>query len=610
MRFYGLTRVSLRRLAFSFAAANGCQATFNQQNQMAGKEWTSSFCERHGFSLRVPEKCSLGRAIGFNAVQVSRFFDNLKEVYGKHTYPPSRIYNMDETGVSTVPNKVPKVYAEKGKRAVSKVVSADRGQLVTAVCCISASGLYVPPALIFPRKRKKEELYREAPPGTLAMISDSGYMNTDLFVEWLEHFQVFVKSSQEDPVLLILDNHVSHCSLGAIDTSRKYNICLVSLPPHASHKLQPLDVGFFGPFKTAYSIECDNWMVGHPGRPITHKEVAGLFRAAYYRVGNLERPINAFKATGIYPFRPTIFDEVDFLPSDVTYRPLDEAVPSISAPATRSSSPAHTVTRDPVTTPATPSGQPSLRISPTHNVTHDLLPTPATPTQATPLQATTLPATPLQATTLPAIPLQATTLPATPLQTPSGHPSLRISPTHNVTHDLLPTPATPTQATPLQATTLPATPLQATTLQAHPMSPGPSSSRVSPAQLYPFPKAITQGKTRKNARKSEILSGTPYKKRLTDKVAEQSAKTDKKRSWKKIIVEKRSGSRPTTSGRRGTKPVSCETSDDICNCPMCGEEYSDPPTEDWVQCDQCQAWWHEKCTDYGVGPFLCDNCMP
>ena len=160
-----------------------------------------------------------------------------------------------------------------------------------------------------------------------------------------------------------------------------------------------------------------------------------------------------------------------------------------------------------------------------------------------------------------------------------------------MTHDLLPTPATPTQATPLQATTLPATPLQATTLQAHPMSPGPSSSRVSPAQLYAFPKAITQGKTRKNARKSEILSGTPYKKRLTDKVAEQSAKTGKKRSWKKIIVEKRSvPRRPTTSGRRGTKPVSCETSDDICNCPMCGEEYSDPPTEDWVQCDQCQAW--------------------
>ena len=59
----------------------------------------------------------------------------------KHSYPPSRIYNMYETGVSTVPNKVPKLYAEKGKRAVCKIVSADRGQLVTAVRWFKACGL-------------------------------------------------------------------------------------------------------------------------------------------------------------------------------------------------------------------------------------------------------------------------------------------------------------------------------------------------------------------------------------------------------------------------------------------------------------------------------------
>ena len=215
----------------------------------------------------------------------------------------------------------------------------------------------------------------------------------------------------------------------------------------------------------------------------------------------------------------TVFDEVD----DVTDRPLDEADPSTSAPGTQSSSPAHTVTRDPVTTPATPLGLPALRISPTHNVTHDLLPTSATPPQATPLQATTLeattlPAIPLQATTLPAIPLQATTLPAIPQQA--------------TTLLAIPLQATTLPAIPLKATTLPAVHLQATTLQAQPMSHGPSSSRVSPAQLHPFPKAITQVKRRKNARKSEILSGSPYRKLVTDKVGAQSA-TGKKRSWKK-----------------------------------------------------------------------------
>lgn len=58
---------------------------------------------------------------------------------------------MDETGMSTVPNCPPKVIASTGKKAVGKVSS---GELTTAVCAMSAAGNYVPPALIFKRKRQ------------------------------------------------------------------------------------------------------------------------------------------------------------------------------------------------------------------------------------------------------------------------------------------------------------------------------------------------------------------------------------------------------------------------------------------------------------------------
>ncbi|CAG5011306.1 unnamed protein product [Parnassius apollo] len=37
-----------------------------------------------------------------------------------------QIYNMDETGLQTVPNKLPKVYAQKEKKVVGKIVSAER----------------------------------------------------------------------------------------------------------------------------------------------------------------------------------------------------------------------------------------------------------------------------------------------------------------------------------------------------------------------------------------------------------------------------------------------------------------------------------------------------
>ena len=42
-------------------------------------------------------------------------------------------------------------------------------------------------------------------------------------------------------------------------------------------------------------------------------------------------------------------------------------------------------------------------------------------------------------------------------------------------------------------------------------------------------------------------------------------------------------------------------------CLMCSEPYINPPTEDWIQCDSCKKWNHEKCTSFdGCGVFVCD----
>jgi hypothetical protein len=236
-------------------------------------------------SVRLPEKCNLGRTTSFNEVQVNRFFYNLRAVFEKHNFPPNRIFNLDESGISTVPNKLPKVTAEKGKRVVGKVVSADRGRLVTFVCCFSASGVYVPPAMIFPRKRMCNELYSEAPIGTLHMISDTGYTNTDLLVQWLHHFQNNVKEAETGPVLLVLDNHISHCSLEAVIFCRENHVTLLSIPPHGSDKIQHLDCGIFGPLKSAYSQERDALIVNHAHQPITQRNVAGLSKASFTHNG-------------------------------------------------------------------------------------------------------------------------------------------------------------------------------------------------------------------------------------------------------------------------------------------------------------------------------------
>ena len=47
--------------------------------------------------------------------------------------------------------------------------------------------------------------------------------------------------SKEDPVHLILDKHDPHLSIPTIVVAKENDISLLTLPPHTSHKLRPLD---------------------------------------------------------------------------------------------------------------------------------------------------------------------------------------------------------------------------------------------------------------------------------------------------------------------------------------------------------------------------------
>ncbi|GBM61467.1 hypothetical protein AVEN_96575-1 [Araneus ventricosus] len=110
---------------------------------------------------------------------------------------------------------------------------------------MTATRLFVPPALILLRKRMTLLLYEDSPSGTLPLIIDTGYVNSYLFIDWLKHFVMHAKPSTEDPVLVIADSHTSHCSLPAILFYRENRITFLTLPPHTSHVLQPLHKCFF-----------------------------------------------------------------------------------------------------------------------------------------------------------------------------------------------------------------------------------------------------------------------------------------------------------------------------------------------------------------------------
>jgi len=198
-----LSMKNLRRLAFQFAEANQVPHPFNADLKLAGLDWAVGFFKKNKLSLRTPSKTSLARMSGFNKPQVDLFFNNLEDLMKKYKFPASRIFNMDESSTSTVPNKTPKVVSVQGKKGVGKVSSAERGTTSTVICTMSASGNYVPPVIIFARKRLKAELMNGAPPDSIMLCSDSGYSNSELFPVWLQHFQKHVVSTESNPVLLI-----------------------------------------------------------------------------------------------------------------------------------------------------------------------------------------------------------------------------------------------------------------------------------------------------------------------------------------------------------------------------------------------------------------------
>lgn len=127
--FYGLTPLEVRRVAYEYAEQNNISNTFSKERRLAGKDWLEGFLKRNPHSIRKPEATSINRVTGFNRDEVANFFSNLEQVMSKEKFPPDCIYNMDETGVTTVQDPG-KIVAEKGKKRVGSVTSWERGKII------------------------------------------------------------------------------------------------------------------------------------------------------------------------------------------------------------------------------------------------------------------------------------------------------------------------------------------------------------------------------------------------------------------------------------------------------------------------------------------------
>ena len=154
---------------------------------------------------------------------ITDYFQLLKKVLteNKLLISPSRIYNVDETGIA-LDGHAPRVVAKKGQKKVRYRTTGNKNQ-ITVIACVNASGQCIPPFVI----------------------------------------------------LLLLDGHSSHYQPELISYAREFGIILFCLPPHTTHESQPLDASVFKSLKQNWQHTCHNFIQSNN---IQSNNVASLSR--------------------------------------------------------------------------------------------------------------------------------------------------------------------------------------------------------------------------------------------------------------------------------------------------------------------------------------------
>lgn len=563
----------------------------------------------------------------------------------KYRFGPDTIYNVDETGISTV-QKNSRILAPKGLKQVGKCTSGERGTLTTVINACSAAGSYVPPFFIFKRKRMNPLLMKQSNSNMVASVSDSGWITEQLFVDWLYHFKSFARPSATNQILLVLDNHECHISLAAYEFCKKNFIHVLKLPPHSSHRMQPLDLTFHGPLKTAYNKECEAHIVNHPGSKITTFAVVGIYTKAFNRITNIEKAVNGFKAAGIYPFDKekfkatfeafgdTVHEQINAnstsqISSQFRSQKIDVPSPACSA------SMASSIHNQNEPEPSGATEQASIEDQPISDRETTFPPSEGLPKQSNLINNTDL-SNVIQSISSPStistveIPLPETLFSVASIPIPDA---LCLAQTivstplsdmpHAITSAVIPIPNSPPLNNSTAANLLPdaSTKITLSSTMPLPLSPSVALSDIVNIPILQSPTKIKKRTIKK--KHSIILTSIPEKqeleKREEKKIQREKKKTDMQlvqidNKRKKTDNDNKKGvkKRISTKSKKGVKNLKNFDKDSEAEeywCIFCNEKYFDPPAEDWILCVGCQRWAHESCTSgSSSGGYICDLC--
>lgn len=156
--------------------------------------------------------------------------------------------------------------------------------------------------------------------GNSCFTTPNGWTRSSVFADWLRACfipQLNTLRKPEETALLIFDGHSSHESDEVDQLAKENNIQFIRLPSHTTHKLQPLDVGIFGPMQAAWRKQCKDYTFKTlTTMPLA--QVAKEYLEARSRVMKKLNIISAWKKSGILSLDPNVFGTSDYGPSQMT----------------------------------------------------------------------------------------------------------------------------------------------------------------------------------------------------------------------------------------------------------------------------------------------------
>lgn len=274
-----------------------------------GKHWAERFVTRSdNLKMAFNRAKDRQRILQENPDIIGTWFKLVKDTKAKYGVHEDDVHNFDETGFQMGIIGSMKVVTGAGRRARPELVQPGDREWVTVIQSICAAGYATPPFIIYKGRVHISAWYEEAdiPRNWKLSVSENGWTNNALGLEWLKHFDAHTKARQVGVYrLLILDGHESHLSQDFKDYCFERKILTLCMPPHSSHILQPLDVVCFSPLKRKYSQRVRDLA----RRRVFHINKEGFlpaFKDAFFDVFTEANCRKAFEVSGLVPINPQV----------------------------------------------------------------------------------------------------------------------------------------------------------------------------------------------------------------------------------------------------------------------------------------------------------------